>query len=387
MSVWGPLAGRFESAQPQRKMLALDGGGIRGVLTLEILAEIERKLAARLGAGDSFRLCDYFDYIGGTSTGAIIAASLARGMSSAEVLQIYRDHGRDLFDKAALLDRLKFMYKSEPIAAMLQEKFGAGTTLEPQHLKTLLLVVTQNVSTDSPWPISSNPLAKYNDMARSDCNLKIPLWQLVRASTAAPVYFPPEVLQWDASNPAKSFVFTDGGTTPYNCPAFLMYRMATQAPYRLNWASGEDRLLIVSVGTGAAAKAGPQATDAHRNLFSNLANLPGGLMDAMQVEQDTNCRTVGRCTYGAELDREIGDLIPRDGAGEKIPLSKNLGRQFIYARYNAELSRAGLDALGIKDIKPENVQKLDSVDSIEELSRVGKAVAKSVSLEHFGSFV
>ncbi|MBL8483393.1 MAG: patatin-like phospholipase family protein [Rhodocyclaceae bacterium] len=387
MSVWGPLAARYETAKSQRKMLALDGGGIRGVLTLEILAEIERKLAAHLGAGDSFRLCDYFDYIGGTSTGAIIAASLARGMSSAEVLQIYRDHGRDLFDKAALLNRLKFMYKSEPIAAMLQKKFGADTTLEPQYLKTLLLVVTQNVSTDSPWPISSNPLAKYNDITRSDCNLKIPLWQLVRASTAAPIYFPPEVLQWDATNPAKSFVFTDGGTTPYNCPAFLMYRMATHAPYKLNWACGEDKLLVVSVGTGAAANAGPQATDAHRNLFSNLANLPGGLMDAMQVEQDTNCRSVGRCSYGAPLDREIGDLIPRDAAGEKIPLSQNLGRQFLYARYNAELSRAGLDALGLPDIKPENVQKLDSVDSIDDLSRVGKEVARDVSLAHFGSFV
>ncbi len=76
--------------------------------------------------------------------------------------------------------------------------FGAKTNLEPNNLKCLLLVVTKNVTTDSPWPISSNPEAKYNDMGRKDCNLKIPLWQLVRASTAAPVYFPPEILQWDA---------------------------------------------------------------------------------------------------------------------------------------------------------------------------------------------
>jgi patatin-like phospholipase/acyl hydrolase len=54
-----------------RKLLALDGGGIRGVITLEVLAEIERQLKKKLGRGDDFALADYFDYIAGTSTGAI----------------------------------------------------------------------------------------------------------------------------------------------------------------------------------------------------------------------------------------------------------------------------------------------------------------------------
>ena len=52
-----------------RKLLALDGGGIRGTITLEILAELERSLEQRLGAGPGFVLADYFDYIAGTSTG------------------------------------------------------------------------------------------------------------------------------------------------------------------------------------------------------------------------------------------------------------------------------------------------------------------------------
>jgi hypothetical protein len=59
-----------------RKLLALDGGGIRGVITLEVLTEIERQLQKKFGRGDDFVLADYFDYIGGTSTGAIIAACL-----------------------------------------------------------------------------------------------------------------------------------------------------------------------------------------------------------------------------------------------------------------------------------------------------------------------
>ena len=78
--LWGPLAARYAAAGP-RKMLALDGGGIRGVLTLSILKSIEAQLKQPLWK--------YFDYIAGTSTGAIIAAGLARGMSVDELIDFY----------------------------------------------------------------------------------------------------------------------------------------------------------------------------------------------------------------------------------------------------------------------------------------------------------
>jgi predicted acylesterase/phospholipase RssA len=387
VSIWGPLEGRYAHPKPQRRLLALDGGGIRGIITLEILRELERQLAQRLRAGPEFRLCDYFDYVAGTSTGAIIAAGIARGMTIAELLELYQKHGEKLFDKAFVLQRLKNLYRSEPIAEMLREKFGADTTLEPHYLRCLFAAVTHNLSTDSPWPVSSNPLARYNDSSRPDCNMKIPLWQLVRASTAAPVYFPPEVLRWDPDSADKAFVFVDGGLTPYNNPAWLLFRMATDPAYRLNWPKGEDKLLLVSVGTGAAAEAGPDAADAHRNLLSNLAHIPGGLMYAMQVDQDVNCRVVGRCSHGALIDRELGDLVPRDASGAPVALSQNLGRAFLYVRYNAELSREGLAEMGLDAIDPEQVQRLDSVKHIADLSRVGQAVAKRVSLAHLGGFV
>src|SRR3954449_8490215 len=63
-----------------KRILSLDGGGIRGILTLEYLDAIEGMLKNRSGRED-FLLCDYFDLIGGTSTGSIIAAGLACGMS------------------------------------------------------------------------------------------------------------------------------------------------------------------------------------------------------------------------------------------------------------------------------------------------------------------
>lgn len=387
MTAWGKLATRFEGKEDQpHKILALDGGGIRGIITLEFLVRIEALLAERTGKGQDFRLCQFFDYIGGTSTGAIIAAGLARGMSTQELLKFYIDTGPTMFDKQFILKRWKALYKSDPLKRQLQETFGADTTLKPDDLQCLMLAVTRNQTTDSPWPISSNPCAHYNDTSRPDCNLNISLWQIVRASTAAPVFFPPEVIQWDPNDESKAFVFVDGGMTPYNNPAFLMYRMATHPAYRLNWAEGEDKLLVISIGTGAAATAEEDIED-DKGLIANVAAIPNALMYGAMMDQDTNCRQVGRCVYGAALDREIGDMIPRDGSGKTLPLTDNQNRQFLYARYNSDVSRTGLDALGLQNIEPKNVQRLDSVEFIDELRQVGKKAAEQVNIDHFGNFV
>ena len=385
MSIWGALAERYETEKPQRKLLALDGGGIRGVITLEILAGLERKLADKTGQGNTFRLGDFFDYVAGTSTGAIIAAGLAMGMSTGELLDFYSDFGRQMFEKSFLLERLKSFYKREPLAAKLQEIFhdgrGQPATLESAPLKCLLLVVAHNVTTDSAWPISTNPKAKYNASDRRDNNRKIPLWQLVRASTAAPVFFPPETLNWDPDDPSKSFVFQDGGITPYNNPAFLLFRMATQPAYRLEWKTGEQNLLLVSVGTGMAPNVGGSEG---KNILANLQGLPGTLMYGVQVDQDVNCRTFGRCVHGSSIDREMGDLVLTD---EGTP-AQEYGRYFRYVRYNADLSPNGLAKLGIDPKLAPAVQQMDAVAQIDNMRSVGRAVAQTeVSLGHLGSFV
>jgi patatin-like phospholipase/acyl hydrolase len=382
---WGPLEKRYgaESRERPHKLLALDGGGIRGVLTLQVLIQMEELLAEASGQGERFRLCNFFDYIGGTSTGAIIAAGLARGMSAKELADFYMKTGPAMFDKSFILFRLHHLYESQPLAEELKKAFGEETTLFPEYLKCLLLVVTRNVTTDSPWPISSNPFAAYNLPHRGDCNLCIPLWQLVRASTAAPIYFAPEVIQWDQNDPSKAFVFEDGGLTPYNNPAFLLARMATVRQYNLNWQVGEDKLLVISVGTGAAPRVDAEVYSSGKMAFTNLANFPAALMYGAQVDQDLNCRVVGRCIHGALIDREVGDLIPRDAAGQPIPLCQDLGRQFLYTRYNAELSAKWLNAHGLGDVDASKVAQLDSVEHIQDLVRVGRKLAEEVSLEHF----
>ncbi len=153
------------------------------------------------------------------------------------------------------------------------------------------------------------------------------------------------MISLDKNDPDKTFVFVDGGITPYNNPAFLLYRMATLPPYQLGWKTGEKNPLLVSVGTGAAPISAGDAADPGRNIASNLAGLPAALLYGAQVDQDINCRTVGRCVYGAPIDSEIHDLIPGPVDGP------DLGRAFRYARYNAELSRRGLDELGFPKLR------------------------------------
>lgn len=389
---WKSLYGRYKEERP-RRMLALDGGGIRGLVTLGILEKIEKLVKEKTGN----KLCDYFDYIAGTSTGAIIAAGLARGMTTADLIDFYGSCGMQMFDPSSVVERIKYLYTADPLKSKLQEVFGPHTTLDPDNLKCLLLVVTKNVTTDSPWPISSNPDAEYNDPARKDCNLRLPLWQLVRASTAAPVYFPPEVVQCDPSDPSTAFVFVDGGVTAYNNPAFLLYRMATEPAYRLTWKKGEKNLLVISVGTGAAESLGATAVRPNRNILSNVAGLPGDLMYGTQIDQDINCRTVGRCTFGAHLDREILDLVPRQFrsgmtleeryAAPKLPISTDLGRHFLYGRYNADLSPTGLTELGFPHVDASSIQKMDAVSNIPILTDIGRAAAQHVSADHFGGFL
>src|SRR6516225_8738275 len=132
----------------QKRLLAIDGGGIRGVLSLEVLKKIEDILRSRSNHGADFRLSHYFDYIAGTSTGGIIAAGLSVGMSVDEILTFYKEAGAQMFVKANLLRRLRYKFESEPLAEKLKDVFGASTKFGSDEIETLLLLVMRNATTD-----------------------------------------------------------------------------------------------------------------------------------------------------------------------------------------------------------------------------------------------
>ncbi len=357
-----------------KRLLALDGGGIRGIFSLEILARIESLLRENSGNKDLI-LADYFDYIAGTSTGAIIATCLSWGMTVADVQELYLTHAVEMFTPARFYRRFWNKFDAGAITNMLKMVFsedGEGkvpATLATRKLRTLLTLVMRNHSTGSPWPVSNNPAAKFNDVSQPGCNLHLPLWQLVRASTAAPVYFPPETIDLGG----KLQVFVDGGISPYNNPALLLYLMATLPSYNLKWETGIDKLLLVSVGTGRSRDGAGLLRGDQMNLLYNVGHIPTALMSSISVEQDVLCRTIGLCTVGEEIDTEIGDLkdpTPADRAT----------RKFTYLRYDHIFTSEETE---LAKLKSKRGFDLDNLGVIPTLQQIGARYAEEhVKIEH-----
>jgi uncharacterized protein len=368
----------------QKRLLALDGGGIMGLISLQILKEIESQLAVRSGRPDQFLLRDFFDYIGGTSTGAIIGAALALGWTVQRLIDFYEHEGRRMFSGAYIWRRVRHKFDSEPLAMALQRELGQGSIFDLQNQGKLsknkhLLIVTQNISSNSPWPISTNPLAKFNSDEHEECNRRVPLWQWVRASTAAPTYFPPQAIELKKGHMRR---FEDGAVTPYNNPALLLYRMATLPEYRCGWSDGERAMMLVSVGTGCVAVPEPRVNPRGRLLSTNARQVASGLMQRISTENDILCRTIGRCVFGAKIDEEIGDLVQSlDTKGA------DLGKRFLYARYDPDLSDEGLRRLQLPHLASRKLA-MDDVSKIEVFSAIGRAYAKAVDMQkHFTPFL
>jgi hypothetical protein len=239
--------------------------------------------------------------------------------------------------------------------------------LDSKRLKTLLLVVLRNHTTGSAWPITNNPLAMYNESTLPDCNLKVPLWKLVRASTAAPVFFDPEEIMLGD----RRHVFVDGSITPYNNPALIAALMAILPCYRLAWETGPDKIRLISVGTLRFSLAAADINVRSMWVGYNAAQIPSALIQGIALEQDYLCRCLGQCIHGEELDSEIGNL-----EGVALP-----GRSwFSYVRYNRSYMRQEA-----KELLRQNPQlaRLDAVHAVPLLREIGRTYAQEhVRIEH-----
>jgi len=319
-----------------KRILSLDGGGIHGMFTLEVLREMERRLADSHPGPTPRVLADHFDFIAGTSTGAIIAAMLSWGASVEEIERFYCSQAPEIFRPASWYHRFRHKFSGDRIAEFLSGYFaeadGRPATLGTSHLRTLLLLVLRNASTGSPWPVTNHPRSLYNDRPAGQSNLGIPLWQLIRASTAAPTFFPPQRILVGSTAGPREFQFIDGGVSPYNNPAYLAYLTATLPEFRIGYATGEDRLLVVSVGTGRRQLSYSKGEVQDMNVVGHVRAIIRTMMDSSSQQQDLLCRTTGRCLRGAVIDRELHDLIP--------PTGQPTARQFRYVRYNHTYSDA-----------------------------------------------
>lgn len=360
-----------------KRILSLDGGGVRGVIAVAFLERIEALLRQQSGTG--IRLSDQFDLIGGTSTGAIIAGALALGKSTDELKQIYHKLAPKVFVRSRF--RIPLLQPKFDVAKLRREIAGivGDHTLDTPELLTGFGLVAKRMDTGSVWIVANNPRAPYWDRPREKNfigNRDYKLANLIRASTAAPTYFEPEnipVLEGERG------LFIDGGVSPHNNPALALYMMSRLEPYGLRWGTGPDRLTIVSIGTGGYRKRLDRASLGRmRNITIALHALRTVLDDSAGLVLAL-MQWLGQSPTPWIVNSEIRDLA------ELFPA----GPQFRFLRYDVRLETEWLDRhldLKLSDKDLDRVRQMDNAESIPLAYDIGRRAAeRQVKAAHWSN--
>ena len=361
------------SENKKKRLLSVDGGGIKCMIGVEVLDSIEKRLQQEHQSPD-YRLRDHFDLIAGTSGGAILACGISLGYSLSEIRTFVSDNARNLFKPAAFYRRYRSVFDETLLERNIQKWFGIDTELGSGRIKGTLLLPMHNMSTDTPWLVSNNPQAKYNDAAMDDSNLSIPLWKLARASSAAPAYYKPVEIEFGKSN-RYTQLFSDGAMTGLMNPAFKAFQYSTTSSYGLNWATGEQSMQVLSIGSGTVKQIRPNLKIRETNVINSVLGMPDTMIQASIREQDILCRTFGRCIYGNKMDPELDDMSTTDTAIKD--------RLFTYSRVSPDISVEGLSRLGLDHIAVDDVFKIDCVDALDQLLEIGAAEAKKITVDSY----
>ncbi|MBX9746375.1 MAG: patatin-like phospholipase family protein [Hyphomonadaceae bacterium] len=250
------LARHLSEPGRKRRILALDGGGVRGFLTIEVLQQLEFELRRRSG-DDKYTLSQYFDLIGGTSTGSIIATGLALGWSVSRVWAAYELIVPEIFGKASGAGLLSPRFRNKPLAKAFLENFEQRD-LESPDLETGLAIFAKRMDRGSAWMMVNNPgWCYYDNQSPTDTwapNRAFELRSIVQASAAAPHFFRGVKMKIEHTAGKKKSAleghFVDGGVAGLNNPALELLTMVRDPAYGFNWDLGADKLYMLSVGTG-----------------------------------------------------------------------------------------------------------------------------------------
>jgi predicted acylesterase/phospholipase RssA len=358
-----------------KRLLSIDGGGLCGLIPAEALILIERQLDEITGS--QLPLCDRFDLIGGTSTGAILAAGLSLGLKAEQLRDFYLNFGKGIFSKVFFPIRFWHSYPSEPLEGHLKEVFGENTTLGSSKLRTQILIVSKNATLGTTWFFTNNRQGKY-----FNTNAAIPLWQIVRASSAAPTFFPPQKIKVpDDLGQIHNYEFIDGGVSSYNNPSLQLFLEATDPQYNLGWPTGTDKIVLLSLGTGFNSITIGEGKASGFNLLDWARYSVKGLLGDANLQQNVLMHLIGEHpgpVVASAAEREALRATGAPGEAALAFMDTGLGARKLltYQRITVSLTRARLDALGLKDIDPVKAGELDAADQIGNLQRIGAAVAK-----------
>ncbi|MGB0564852.1 MAG: patatin-like phospholipase family protein [Spirulinaceae cyanobacterium] len=323
-------------------ILSLDGGGIRGILSAQLLSHVEAVLQAQTGK----RLYEYFDLIAGTSTGSILAGGLAVGKSGEQLVQLYLREGRRIFPYTGIksyfspqrwglvlqhgLSAPKFSHQG--LRQVLREQFGQRRLEELSDRAPKLLIPAYDTTARQPILFKS-----WENNAYAGTRL----WEAALCSASAPTFFPSYPLKLEG----KVHSVVDGGVGANN-PASCAIAAALNLGYPLK----EIRLL--SIGTGQGQQPYPYQDTRHWGA----AQWAKHILDlVMAAPMDLVAQT-------AEQMITLGNRYPNHYLRLQPELSTSYLNQILDAELRAALkpyvSKRPTINEAIDDARPANLQTL-----------------------------
>jgi uncharacterized protein len=281
---------------PTYRILALDGGGIRGIYTAVLLDRLAKEVPGFI---------ERADLIAGTSTGAILALGLAQGMTPADLIAYYQNEGAKIFSRTVwheirdLGELIGAKYDNSNLIQSIQSTFKDRTLndLLPRHV----LISSFDLQNDVPSAASHmwKPKFFHNfEGDQSDGDQKIA--DVALRTTAAPTYFP------------SYQGYVDGGVVANN-PSMAALAQAIDS------ATGKQQLAdlrLFSVGTGLTPVSIPGGM-LDWGLAQWAWHLEDMIMEGMMGVADYECKRLLADRY-FRLVTVLPDPIPLDGA-DKIP--------------------------------------------------------------------
>lgn len=251
-----------DTASDATSLLSVSGGGLLGVIPAAILIRFEALGKAQYG--QSYRLCDSFDSVAGSSTGAVIATGVALGLSAQEIADFYlRDVPQGFKRRRFAIPFLQDVFDGDLLQSFFEDR-TKGRVLNRSQVYCDLTVMVKDMDRNKSIAFTTLDCANPSLFGVELRQNAVPLTELLRASTAAPGLFSPVSIDLKGVGATR---LIDGGFSLFNDPSFFISRVMQKA--------GCEQITLTSLGTGSSrptyrrhgGKPVPSILRAFRGLF------------------------------------------------------------------------------------------------------------------------
>lgn len=275
------VSGDFQpSSLPQDTtfLLSFDGGGSRGIISCQLIIALHKRMKEL--QSDCAPLQCYFDYVAGTSAGAILGLGLTHAKVPPELCRLLSLKGSEHIFKGTPT------FPTEAVEKYLKEAYGQNLGLADAEKPRV--IITSVLADKNPPEL--HLFRNYGDFEEGDRKV----WECARASSAAPLYFDPFEEK-----------FIDGGVMANNPTLDAMTEIFAQG-------EREDKQvklgLVLSIGTGVTPATDVRSTEIHvpklSSFFHSIASLPSDIMHArnlLQVFISQSTQSNGQETQRAQM--------------------------------------------------------------------------------------